>query len=369
MTAAALTTGWAFHERYLWHDTGSAAGMLASDRWLEPLGHVDSAASKRRLYSLLAVSGLLDRLERLEPREATDEQLLAVHDATYVERVMALSAERGGDAGDGVTPFGRAGAEIARLSAGGAIAAVDAVAGRAVRNAYALVRPPGHHALPDRGMGFCVFANIAIAVRHAIRAHGIERVAVVDWDVHHGNGTQASFYEQPGVLTISLHQDRCYPVDSGGIDERGAGAGRGSNLNVPLPPGSGHEAYVAALERVVGPALARFAPELVVVGCGFDASAYDPLGRMLLHSESYRALTELMLEATDGRVAFVHEGGYSEFYVPFCGLAVLEALSGERTAVRDPYLDECARAAGHELTRDQERVIEAARALVAEVPG
>jgi len=219
------------------------------------------------------------------------------------------------------------------------------------------VRPPGHHALPDRGMGFCTFNNVAIAVRAVQRSHGVERIAIVDWDVHHGNGTQAIFYEDPNVLTISVHQDRCYPIDSGAADERGTGAGIGANLNIPLPAGSGHGAYVAAFERVVVPALQRFSPELVVVASGFDASAYDPLGRMLLHSDSYRALTERLLEATGGRLAAIHEGGYSEFYVPFCGLAVVETLAGRRTEVEDPYLEETRLMAGHELTDVQREVI------------
>jgi len=356
-------TGWLFHERYLWHDTGTAAGLLESGGWLQPLSHVESASTKERLRSLLAVSGLLDELVPVRPREATLEELLAVHTREYVKLIQALSDARGGDAGDGTTPFGRGGAEIARLSAGGAIAAVEAVLTGAVRNVYALVRPPGHHAVQDRGMGFCVFNNIAVAIRHAQRVHGVRRVAVVDWDVHHGNGTQTIFYEDPSVLTISIHQDGCYPLESGSIQERGAGPGLGTNLNAPLPPGSGHDAYLTTFEQVVGPALERFKPQLVIVASGFDASAYDPMGRMLLHSDSYRALTEMMMQLTDGRLALIHEGGYSEFYVPFCGLAVVEKLAGRRTEVRDPYLEETSLMAGHSLTDGQRHVIDAAARL------
>jgi acetoin utilization deacetylase AcuC-like enzyme len=352
-------TGWLFEERYLWHDTGTAAGLLASGGWLEPLEHVESPGTKRRLYSLLAVSGLLDELVAVRAREATTEELIAVHRRQYVDRIEALSEARGGDAGDGTTPFGHGGSRIARLSAGGAIAAVDAVVTGALDRVYALVRPPGHHALPDRGMGFCTFNNIAIAVRAVQRTRGVERIAVVDWDVHHGNGTQAIFYEDPNVLTISVHQDRCYPVDSGAADERGAGAGAGANLNIPLPAGSGHGAYVTAFERIVVPALAGFRPELVVVASGLDASAYDPMGRMLLHSDSFRALSEILLEATGGRLAVIHEGGYSEFYVPFCGLAVVETLAGRRTEVEDPYLEETRLMAGQELSDVQQREVEA----------
>ncbi len=362
-------TGCVSHERYLWHDTGSAAGFLEAGGWLEPLAHVESVATKRRLQNLVEVSGLRRELTEVLPRPATREQLLAVHTAEYVDRIQELSAARGGDAGDGTTPFGRGGFEIAQLAAGGAVCAVEAVVSGAVDNVYALVRPPGHHALPDRGMGFCIFSNIGIAVRHAQSALGVGRVAVIDWDVHHGNGTQAVFYEDPTVLAISVHQDRCFPVDSGTIAERGAGPGRCTTINVPLPAGSGHGAYVDAFTRVVVPALARFEPELVIVASGLDANAFDPMGRMLLHSDTYRALTEMLLAYGEDRMVVIHEGGYSEFYVPFCGLAVVEAMAGRRTAVEDPYLEEVRLMAGQKLSDHQREAIDAAEQLVAQAAG
>jgi acetoin utilization deacetylase AcuC-like enzyme len=360
-------TGWVSHERYLWHDTGSAAGFLPAGGWLEPLAHVESVATKRRFLNLVVVSGLLADLTELAPVPATRQQLLAVHTSGYVERIAELSAGRGGDAGDGTTPFGHGAIEIAQLAAGGAITAVHGVVSGVVDNAYALVRPPGHHALPDRGMGFCIFNNIAIAIRHAQSELGVGRVAVVDWDVHHGNGTQAIFYEDPSVLVISVHQDRCFPLDSGTLGERGAGAGHGATINVPLPPGSGHEAYADVFRRVVMPALERFEPELIVVACGLDANGFDPMGRMLLHSDSYRALTDGLLEFTDGRLVVIHEGGYSDFYVPFCGLAVLESLGGRRTAVEDPYLQDLVHGGGQKLSDQQRRAVDAASALVVDV--
>jgi acetoin utilization deacetylase AcuC-like enzyme len=356
-------TGWISHERYLWHDTGSAAGFLEAGGWLEPLGHLESVATKRRFQNLVDVSGLRRELTEVLPRPATREELLAVHTAAYVDRIEELSGDRGGDAGDRTTPVGRGGFEIAQLAAGGAICAVEAVVSGTVDNVYALIRPPGHHAMPDHGMGFCIFNNVAVAVRQIQEKDGLERIAVVDWDVHHGNGTQAIFYEDPRVLVISLHQDGCFPSGSGLVEERGSGAGVGANINVPLPPGSGHGAYVEAFTRVVLPALLRFAPELVVVSSGFDASVYDPLGRMLLHSDSYRVLTKMLLEVTGGRVALVHEGGYSEFYVPFCGLAVVETLLGRRTAVEDPYLEAVVEMPGQELN-DLQREATAAAARV-----
>ncbi|MBV9167008.1 MAG: class II histone deacetylase [Solirubrobacterales bacterium] len=362
-------TGWVSHERYLWHDTGSGAGFLEAGGWLEPLAHVESVATKRRFQNLVEISGLRRKLTEILPRPATREQLLAVHTAQYVARIEELSAGRGGDAGDGTTPFGRGGFEIAQLAAGGAVSAVEAVFSGEVDNVYALVRPPGHHGLADRGMGFCVFNNAAIAIRHLQRTTAIDRIAVVDWDVHHGNGTQEIFYEDPRVLVISVHQDRCYPPDSGLIEERGSGAGVGANVNVPLPPGSGHEAYLEAFGRVVIPALRRFDPQLVVVSSGFDASVYDPLGRMLLHSDSYRLLTGMLLEATGGRLALIHEGGYSEFYVPFCGLAVVEALTGTRTGVEDPFLEDVKTLPGQQLTSAQQEAIDAVAAVVAGIRG
>jgi acetoin utilization deacetylase AcuC-like enzyme len=362
-----MATGLVWHERYMWHDTGSAAGPLPAGGWIEPDTHVENPATKRRLKNLLDVSGLGEQLVHLEPRPATLEELCRVHTTAYVERIRELSGAGGGDAG-GLTPFGPGSYEIAVLAAGGAIVAVDAVLDAEVENVYALVRPPGHHALADEGMGFCLFGNVAIAVQHALHARGVERVAVVDWDVHHGNGTEAAFYDNPSVLTISIHQDSCFPPGSGPVDRTGEGLGEGFNINVPLPPGSGDGAYHAAFERVVLPALHSFRPELVIGASGFDANGMDPLGRMLLHSGSYRWMTRQLLDAAaetaGGRLTLCHEGGYSTAVVPFCGLAVLEELSGIATEVSDPFLQILEPTVGHELTTDQEaQVARAERVL------
>ena len=191
-------------------------------------------------------------------------------------------------------------------------------------------------------MGYCLLANIPIAIEAARARHGIGRVAVIDWDVHHGNGTQSIYYDDPNTLTISIHQDRCFPPGYSGVEERGAGKGVGANINIPPLPGGGHDAYLHTFERIVLPALGAFKPELIIVASGLDANAVDPLARMQLHSDSYRAMTELAMAAAErhcgGRLAIVHEGGYAEAYVPFCGHAVMEALSGIRTAVEDPLL-------------------------------
>jgi acetoin utilization deacetylase AcuC-like enzyme len=174
------------------------------------------------------------------------------------------------------------------------MAAVDAVWRGEVANAYVLTRPPGHHCLPDAAMGFCFLSNIAVAIEAAKARYGIERVAVLDWDVHHGNGTQAIYYQRPDVLTMSIHQDGCFPPGYNGSEDRGAGAGLGANINIPLLPGSGHDAYLYAMQRMVLPALARYQPQLIIVACGYDANAVDPLARMQAHSDTFRQMTTLL---------------------------------------------------------------------------
>jgi acetoin utilization deacetylase AcuC-like enzyme len=276
-----------------------------------------------------------------------------------------------GEAGE-FTPFGKGSFEIAQRGAGACIAAADAVYDRVVRNAYVLCRPPGHHAEPDRGRGYCLFANGAIAVEHLRTVRGLKRVAIVDWDVHHGNGAQLIFYRDPNVLTVSIHQDRLYPVESGELTETGEGPGKGACLNVPLPGGSGHEAYVAAIDRVVIPALDRFTPETIIVSCGFDASALDPLGRQQATSQTYRAMTRSVMEAADrlcgGRLIMIHEGGYSEAYVPWCGLAVIEEMSGVKTEANDPFMDWIGTIGGHDLKPAEVKILERAIGIVSEMP-
>jgi acetoin utilization deacetylase AcuC-like enzyme len=238
-----------------------------------------------------------------------------------------------------------------------------------VDNAYALVRPPGHHAERDRGRGFCIFGNVALAAMHAREARGLSRVAIVDWDVHHGNGTEHAFYSDPTVLTISIHQDNNYPPGSGAITDIGSGAGMGYNINVPLPPGSGVGAYVATFEEVVAPALRGFRPELILVASGLDASAMDPLASMMMTSNGYRKLTQIVLAAAHdvcgGRVVACHEGGYSPAYVPYCGLAILEEMAGIQSGMADPLLDLLAAFGGQEIQPHQEAVVREAAKLAA----
>jgi acetoin utilization deacetylase AcuC-like enzyme len=362
------TTGFVWHERYAWHDTGRGVGPFPAGGWLEPDLFVENADTKRRIRHLLDASGLLADLVALPPRPATREEVERVHGSAYLDGLVAGSAGLGGDGGDGITPYGPGSYDIALLAAGGVIGAVDAVLDGRVESAFALVRPPGHHATPDLGMGFCLINNVAVAARHARDARGLGRVAIVDWDVHHGNGTQAAFYEDPTVLTVSVHQDGCFPPGSGPVGERGAGDGEGANLNVPLPPGCGTAAYVEAFERVVVPALRAFAPDLVLVASGLDAAGMDPLGRMLLHSESYRRLAGLVVGAAQelcgGRVVVAHEGGYSNAMAPFCALAVVETLAGRRTEVEDPFVGLVAGMGGEELADHQRAAVDRAEAAL-----
>ncbi len=357
-------TGFVFHELYLWHSTGIAAAEAPASLTVEPDLHIEDAPAKRRFRNLLEVAGLLEVLHQIKPHYASEDDLALVHDREYIKRVKELSDMGGGRVGND-TPFGRGGYEIACLAAGGASAALTAVCKGDVRNAYALIRPPGHHATAKTGMGFCIFNSPAVAIRAAQKNLGVGRVAHLDWDVHHGNGTQDIFYDDNTVLTISLHQDGKFPRDTGKVDEGGSGDGKGYNINIPLPPGSGDGAYLTAIEEVALPAMESFRPDAVTVSCGFDAGAMDPLGRMMCHSETFRAMTRMTREfATthcDGRLALFHEGGYFAPFVPYCGLAVVEELCGAKTNIQDPFLGSTRILPGQDLQPHQQAVIDAAK--------
>jgi acetoin utilization deacetylase AcuC-like enzyme len=354
-------------ERTFWHSTGVQALFLPIGDWVEPPSGsygADTPTSKRRIVNLVRAAGFDAELTIESAAPAARDDLLRVHSESYVDAFKQMSDASGGELGL-FAPFSKGGFEIATLSAGLAIEALDAVATGRAHNAYSLCRPAGHHCLADQPMGFCLLANIPIAIEAARARHGLGRVAVIDWDVHHGNGTQAIYYERGDTLTISIHQDRCFPPGYSGHDDRGAGVGAGCNLNVPLPAGSGHETYLAALDRIVLPAVRAFGPDAIVVASGLDANAVDPLARQLLHSDSFRAMTERVVALADelcgGRLVVVHEGGYAEAYVPFCGLAILEALAGRRSAVVDPELE------FFRLQQPDERVLAFHRQLIEEM--
>ena len=342
-TAGTPRTAFFHDERCMWHGTGGLYSLfLPVGRWVQPpagAGLADSPESKRRFLSLLQVSSLAPLVDLRSAPMASEEDLLRVHTPDYLAAFKALSDAGGGEVGF-VAPFGPGSYEIARLSAGLAVSAVQSVMAGRHANAYALSRPGGHHCLPDQAMGFCLLANVAIAVEAAFARGEVRRVAILDWDVHHGNGTQAIFNERDDVLFISLHQEGCFPPGYSGAQDQGVGRGGGYTINVPLLPGGGHDAYMHAMERIVEPAVAAFAPDLIVVSSGLDANAVDPLARMLAHAGTFQTMTQRMMALADrfcgGRLVLVHEGGYSEAVVPFCGLAVMEALTGTQSDVVDP---------------------------------
>jgi len=344
-------------ELFYWHDTQNWCGFLEPGLECQPGEHFENPETKRRLQNLLHATRLWDHLDPLDCEPAGIDVISKVHSTQYIDKIQTLCTNGGGRA-DEVTPVGPASFEIARLAVGGVLAAVDAVMGGSVDNAYVLCRPPGHHAMPEDAMGFCVFANGSIGVKYAQDHHNTKKVAVVDWDVHHGNGTEAIFQDDPSVLTVSIHQDRLFPSDTGSVDVKGAG---GSNLNLPLPPGSGSGAYREAFKRVVIPALDAFEPELLFIASGYDASALDPLGVQMLSSEDFRWMTRQMLDVADrhcgGKLVMTHEGGYSATYVPYCGLATIEELSGASATLHDPFFDHIKLYGGHSLSLDQQAAI------------
>jgi acetoin utilization deacetylase AcuC-like enzyme len=334
-----LRTGYLYHELFGWHDTGTQAGIFPSDpsRGLQPFENFENAETKRRIHELIVVSGLIDELDRRPTRHATTDELLLVHPQSYLAQLQEVSSRLfGGDAGDGETPLAKGGYEIGTLAVGSITQMIqDCLAGE-IDNGYALVRPPGHHAVKSGAMGYCLFSNIGVAINVAQKNNPDIKVAVVDWDVHHGNGTQDVFYDDPNVLTISLHQDRLYPRESGMRDEKGVG----TNINIPLPAGTGNGGYLYAFEAVVKPALLKFKPDLIVVASGFDSCVYDPLGRMMVTAHGYAQMTKILMECaaqtSHNRLIIAHEGGYSAVYAPFCGLFVMQQLSGV-TKLEDPF--------------------------------
>lgn len=337
-----MTTGFFWDERCFWHAGGNYAFTMPIGGHVQPLaagGLPENPETKRRLKNLMDVTGLTKQLDVRTAEEASYKALARIHPTSYLDEFKRLSDAGGGELGQR-TPFATGGYEIAALSAGLSIAAVDAVASGDLTNAYALSRPPGHHCLPDFPNGFCLLANIAIAIE-AAQAKGLaKRVVVLDWDVHHGNGTEAIYYDRDDVLTISFHQEGNYPLDTGALADRGRGKGEGYNINLPMYAGSGHTAYMHAMDRVALPAIEAFKPDMIIVACGYDAAIVDPLARMQATAETFADMTTKIKETAehlcDGKLVLVHEGGYSEVYVPFCGHATIAALAGVENTAPDP---------------------------------
>lgn len=360
-TVRTRKTGFVYAEQFMWHDTQRYNLLVAPGLTVQPGEHAENEETKRRFRNLVAVTSMEDELVPIKARAATEAELLSFHTQKHISDLDALCKAGGGEAG-GKSPVGPASFDIAKLAVGGVLEAVDAVINGTVDNAYVLCRPPGHHAEKELVTGFCLLANGVLGVEHARQIHGLKRIAIVDWDVHHGNGAESAFYDDPNILTISMHQDNLFPPDRGGMTETGTGLGAGANLNIPLFPGSGSGAYRAAFDQLVVPALEEFQPEMIFVASGFDASALDPLGHMMLSSQDYAYMTDALMAIADthcqGRILMTHEGGYSAAYVPYCGLAVLERMSGHDTGVTDPFLHFIENYGGQSLLPHQQAVID-----------
>jgi acetoin utilization deacetylase AcuC-like enzyme len=304
------------HPRFLDHDTGA---------------HPECPARLESIAARLDSSGLAERCVRPEWQGATDAQLQAVHDAAYIERIANLARRRGGRL-DHDTVMSGDSFDVARFAAGAACDAVSRVLRGEDSTALCLVRPPGHHALHGRAMGFCLFGNVAVAARSAIDAFGLDRLLVVDWDVHHGNGTQDMFYADPRVGFFSAHRWPFYP-GTGGADETGTGDGLGSTRNLPTPFGTSRRDYLTKFADELAKFAAQIKPQLVLVSAGFDAHAADPVGSLGLETEDFIELTRVVQavarDYASGRIVSVLEGGYNPPVLADCVAAHLERLTAE----------------------------------------
>ncbi len=317
-----------------------ATAYLYSPAFLdhEEKGHPESPERLQAILRVLKEAGLESRLTRLDPIPASDVQLEKVHSPEHVARVKSVVA-RGGGHLDPDTYTNTHSLDAARLAAGALVRAVDAVMADEVDNAFALVRPPGHHATRSRAMGFCLFNNVAVGAQHALDAHHLERVLIVDYDVHHGNGTEEIFYRTPKVLYFSTHQSPFYP-GTGDWKDIGTGEGVGYNVNVPLPPRVGDDGYARVFDDLLFPLAERYQPQLVLVSVGFDAHWRDPLAMENLSLAGYttlaRTCVELAREQCDGRIIFALEGGYDVEVSAVGAGAVFRVLLGDEE-IPDPF--------------------------------
>jgi len=329
-----MTTGYVFHPIYLEHN--------------DP-GHPERKDRLQRIMQSLESSGTLARLTPIEATPLDLELLSTRHDPNYIKQVEMV-AESGGGMLDPDTYVNAHSYEAALMAAGGLINAVEAVLLGQVDNAFALVRPPGHHALRGRGMGFCLFNNVALAAQYAIEKHHLSRILIADFDVHHGNGTQDAFYERDDVLYFSTHQYPHYP-GTGHWKERGRGEGEGYTVNVPLPYGVGDEGYAQAFEEILLPLARRYNPALILVSAGYDAHWADPLAGMRLSTTGFHRLTTTLVslaeELCQGRLVLTLEGGYDLGALSHSVLATFAALRKEEAKDplgpapgRSPFIDD-----------------------------
>jgi acetoin utilization deacetylase AcuC-like enzyme len=349
-----------WHPAVLDHDAGVGVFEGGPSELLDaPELHPENDERVRNMLSLLDRGPIAGRLRWHQGRLAAEHELTAVHEAGYVASIRE-ACRQGGRALSPTTVLSARSWQPLLAAAGTAILAGDAVIEGRSRVSYALVRPPGHHAGPASADGYCFFNHVALVAERA-RAAGAERVAIIDWDVHHGNGTQACFYGRGDVLTVSLHMRHGAwgPAhrETGAPDEVGTGAGAGRNVNAELSLGSGIGAYTLAFERVVLPVLDQFRPDLIVCGCGQDASGFDPNGRQNLLMDGFHRIGRMVAAAADrlcgGRLVLIQEGGYARTYAAYCLHATLEGVLGEQARLADPigYLPDDTTRAGPDVER------------------
>ena len=292
-------TGIVYDPCYLAHDMG--------------MGHPESPNRLRAIMQRLEQTGTLQRLSKVEPRKAEDEWVTQIHTPEYVAALSRYAPTSGRVSLDPDTSMSTGSLPAAYMAAGGALAGVDAIMNQRIDHVFCAVRPPGHHAEADRAMGFCLFNNVAIAARYAQKRYGIQRLLIVDWDVHHGNGTQHSFEDDPSILFFSTHQYPHYPGTGRGT-ERGTGAGEGYTINVPMESGGGDDEYRSIFQNILLPAAEQFKPEFIIISAGFDAHKDDPLASMGLTESGYTDLTDIVAgiakRYANGRVLSSLEGGY-----------------------------------------------------------
>lgn len=316
-SASSKPTVFVYGDRFFEHQTGA--------------GHPERPERLSVIVKRLKAEGLLEKLQRIDPVPASLESIGAVHSKSYIERLKRACAEAPGFLDSPDTPVSADSYTVARDAVGGVLSALDAVMAGAARNGFCAIRPPGHHAMADKAMGFCLFNNVAIAARYLQQKHRLKRVLIIDWDVHHGNGTQAIFESDPSVFFFSVHQHPLYP-QTGRADEAGTGPAVGTKLNVPLPAGAGDSEWVRVFRQKLVPAAEAFKPEFILISAGFDASAGDPLGGMELTPAGYAELTGIVMEMAQrhchGRVVSLLEGGYNLEDLARCVEAHLRVLMG-----------------------------------------
>ena len=357
------STYFLYDEKTFWHTTGDAVLTRPPMGNLQPLtalGHVESAETKRRFLSLVHVSGLFDELKTEKSTPITREQARLIHKESYLQHLEEISKELGGIAGHAAR-CGHKTYDYACVSAGLAVDALRLVLENPNSHAYALTRPPGHHCLAEEAMGFCYMANIPIAIEVAKQSRPDLRIAVIDWDVHHGNGTQDILYDRNDVLTISLHQADCFPRNSGHAHDYGTGAGDGYNMNIPLPPGTGNGGYVYAIEKMVVPALQNYQPDAIIIASGYDAGMTDPLGRMMVNSKGFMAMTKMIMDVSEtinAPIMMTHEGGYCVAYTPILAYKTLETLAGSSIDMEDDFVATWENLAYSDCQSEQKKIID-----------